>query len=399
MLRQQKYLLLVGFLSSIANGVLWAVFAPYIRLLGFSATIYGVLGGLGVVVSAFSTLAAGVLSDQIGARKITSLGYLTASISFMLMYIGSLWSLLAASLINGFAGGLHYTGLTVLTSRSTEDKKLHYAFSYVFAFSTLGGAFGSFMGWIPVIFSDIYGISLLTCYRLFLLTPIPLLLSSSLLVLRTSEEVPKKKYGSIRLLLSEFRHIPRKFLTLVILNSIISFGAALSIHNIDYYFTAKYGITSGELGSIFGLQQLFMALLMLKLPNIADRIGGPLKTYLLVTFPSIPLLIAMTFVNNYLVASTIYIARSILMNIANPLFNAFSMTLIPRELRGKAASLISLPWTLVGGIGRAVGGKLLDIDLELPLRITAILYAVSLTGTAIVFRDYIRKEEIKKKHP
>jgi len=399
MLRQQKYLVFVGFLSGVANGVLWTVFAPYVRLLGLSATIYGVLGGLSVVVSAFSTLAAGVLSDQIGARKITSLGYLTASISFILMYIGSLWSLLVASLINGFAGGLHYTGLAVLTSKSTEDKKLHYAFSYVFGFSTLGGAFGSFMGWAPVIFSNTYGISLLTCYRLFLLTPIPLLLSSSLFVLRTSEEVLKKRYGSARLLLSEFKHIPNKFLTLVILNSIISFGAALSIHNIDYYFTAKYGITSGELGSIFGLQQLFMALLMLKLPNVADRIGGPLKTYLLVTSPSIPLLIAMTFVNNYLVASIIYITRTILMNIANPLFNAFSMTLIPRELRGKATSLMSLPLTLAGGIGRAVGGKLLDIDLELPLRITAILYATSLTGTAIVFRDYIRKEEIKEKYP
>ena len=167
----------------------------------------------------------------------------------------------------------------------------------------------------------------------------------------------------------------------------------MSINNISYYFAAKYNVTSGEVGSIFGLQQLVMAMIMIKLPSITDKYGGPLRMYLLTTSPSIPLLIAMTLVNDYFIASTLYLFRSILMNVANPLYTAFALSLIPRDKRGIATSIMNLSFRIPRGIGRAVGGWLLDIDLELPLRLTALLYTTSLTLLATCFKDYLRRKQ------
>jgi hypothetical protein len=57
------------------------------------------------------------------------------------------------------------------------------------------------------------------------------------------------------------------------------------------------------------------------------------------------------------------------------------------ELRGTASAFLSLSWTIPAGGGRAVGGWLLDIDLELPLRLTAVFYTIALTTLALAFRE------------
>ncbi|MCE4625447.1 MAG: MFS transporter, partial [Desulfurococcales archaeon] len=179
----------------------------------------------------------------------------------------------------------------------------------------------------------------------------------------------------------------RRFYLIVAIEVAIGFGAAMSIHNIDYYFAAKYNVNSAQLGTVVGLQQLAMAALMLYMPRLSDRVGGPLKVYIAVSSASVPLLIAMTFTNNFILAASLFLIRSVLMNVATPLFDAFVMRLVPRDLRGIASSILSLSWTLPAGGGRAVGGWLLDKNLELPLRLTAAIYAAAIAALAAMFRD------------
>ena len=78
------------------------------------------------------------------------------------------------------------------------------------------------------------------------------------------------------------------------------------------------------------------------------------------------------------------------MNVANPLFQAFVMRMVPEEARGRASAIMSLSWTIPAGAGRAVGGLLLDRDLELPLRLTAAIYAGALAGLAALFPGELR---------
>ncbi len=380
---------IIGFLYGIGQGVMWSIYPPYLKLLGYSATLYGLIGGSGVIVSAIASLVAGIAADEGDARRPVVYGLITSLPVYPLVALGTLWSLFTAALLSGVSSGLYYTGFTVMVSREASDSELHYAYSIVNAYSLLGSALGLFMGWIPILLHCFNYASLLEGYRYMFLIPIPLIVLAFIPLGRIKYMYPKRGRAgiSIRSILSGYVELPRKLWILLLSNAIIGFGAAMSIHNIGYYFALKYNVTSGELGSMFGVQVLIMALMMLHLPRLVEKVDRIVDTYLLVTSPSIPLIIALTMTNNYLVASVIYIVRSILMNLANPLFNALTMKLTPVHLRGRASSILGLPWTLLGGIGRSVGGRLMDIDIELPLRISAILYTIGLSIIALYLRD------------
>jgi MFS family permease len=232
----------------------------------------------------------------------------------------------------------------------------------------------------------LWGVSLVEGYSLVLRVGALLVLLAGAPLTFVSEkfEVSGERFELRRL----FKGVPRKLLPVIVVNILMGFGAAISIHNIDYYFAAKYGVTSGGLGTLFGTQQLLMGLLMLRLPQAADRAGGELRLYLILTSFSIPLLVGITLVNDYVIASAMFLIRSILINMVNPLFNSFVFKLVPAERRGIIGGIMGLTWTVPAGFGRAIGGRLLDYNLELPLRITALMYTLAMLYLALSYREY-----------
>ncbi|MCE4621469.1 MAG: MFS transporter [Desulfurococcales archaeon] len=379
---------LIALAQGLAMGLAWAIVAPFLRELGYTGTEYGAMGGSAVLTSSLLTIASGILSDVFGAKPLALIGILGASASLQLIASGEKLLVAAGFMAQGASMGLGMTAWTTLVSRSVDDSKLHYAMSYVQSASTFGVAIGSFLGFAPVAYSRHTGIPLVEAYSLTLRVAGVLVLLSAPLILGVKERRSTREGRTSRPGLRDARRMLRgKFLVLATVNIMVGFGAAMSIHNIDYYFAAKYGITSAELGGILGLQQIVMALLMRFMPGLADRYGGLLRIYLAVTTPSIPLLIAMTLTNNLTLAASLYIIRSILMNVANPLYTAKALSLVPLELRGSASGILSLSWSLPASAGRAVGGYLLDLNVELPLRLTALIYTTSLIFLAYKFRD------------
>lgn len=164
-------------------------------------------------------------------------------------------------------------------------------------------------------------------------------------------------------------------------------GASLAIHNANYYFVLKYGVGSGELGTLQFFESLGMGVLMLTMPKLSELVGNPLKTYAYVASTSLPLLVAITYVDNYYLAMALFVARTVIMNVASPLFTAFTMSILPKEHRGKALSLMNIVRDLVSIAGRGFGGYLLSINLEYPFRVTTGVYCVALTYLLLAFRN------------
>ncbi|MCE4620277.1 MAG: MFS transporter [Desulfurococcales archaeon] len=383
-----KRLIIAGLAVGISWGLAWSILAPYLRGLGYTGKEYGLVGSTAVFSGALFTLLGGTLSDRYGSRPILVVGLVSESLSLVLVSMGDPLLVATGFFLYGASNGLSMVAQQALLSRTGRDEEMHYTFSYVSAASTLGGGVGSLLGWLPVLANRHLGVPLLRAYQVSLAGSglVPLLAVPAVWGVRERLASTSKRQS----LTSAIGRLGRVFYALLAVDAIIGFGAALSIHNIDYYFTAKYHVTSAGLGTVFGVQQLVMAGLMTLMPSLADRAGGTLRVYLAVTGSSIPLLVAMTLVDNYPVAATLYLARSILMNVANPLYNAFIMRLVPVELRGRASALLSLSWTIPAGIGRAVGGLLLDIDLELPLRLTALLYTIALAILALLFHNHTK---------
>lgn len=387
-------LMVFGILDSITFSLLWVVYAPYLKDLGYSGFEYGLLGSIMSFSSLLAILLIGWRLDRMRVVKIFTYIVLLDSLSIFLIATGIRHMIMLQSLIFGFTSQIFHVSYNVLLSRISREKDYHYAYSYLFGIRSLGRAIGAYMGWIPGLLSFYLNIPLYNLYKwvIVAIAFTRLLLIPLLVGIREPNILLKESNKIIRNI-----KIPWKIMgKFVVIGGLIGFGASISIHNISYYFVLKYNIGSGELGSIYGSIDLIMAIISIILPDLVQKMGGSLRLYLLLTSSSIPLLIGITLVDNYMAASAIYIIRSILMNVANPLYTAFQMKMIPPMYRGRAAAIFNISWTLPMGIGRGLGGYLLDINLELPLRLTALLYVFSLMILLMFFKEYIIKGETRK---
>ncbi len=363
------------FLESMLFSVVWVVYPPYLKILGFTASEYGLLGSLMGASSLLLTIVSGWLLDRARACSLIGFSLLLGSLEFIFLSTGNKILVYASALLGGACNALYFLSLDVLVSRIVSSQCYSRAYSYIYAFSQLGGAVGCYAGWIPQVAGEVAGNKLLV-YRwsiLFIAFLLPALLP---LLKKVGEDKPLGKKGVD---LKELKSILRGGIGVVVIAElIIGFGAAMSVHNMSYYFVLKYNVESGSLGTVYGFENLVMAGLMMLMPRISDFAGSPLKAYVSVSMTSVPLLLLITLVNNYAVAATLFIARTALMNAAYPLLTTVVMLMTKENARGRVLGTISFVREAVTIPGRYLGGCLMQRNLEAPLRITAVLYTVAL---------------------
>ena len=380
-----------AFTSTVLPTLSYVVMAPYLRLLGFSPVEYGILGSLTTAASLASVLLIGWLTDRYRASTLVLAALLLESASYALTASGLRPLIYLASVLVGASNALFMIPIEVLVSRITSKERFHYSYTYLYASMSFGNAVGAILGWVPERLGAVLAVSTLESYRyclliIALLNPLP---ASFLLGLREEVGTTSRRSSGVDLhgIILAFRTLGQAFYKLVVFEGVITLGASLAIHNANYYFVLKYGVGSGELGTLQFFESLGMGALMLTMPKLSERIGNPLKTYAYVAFASLPLLVAITYVNNYYLAMALFVARTIIMNVASPLFTAFTMSILPKEHRGKALSLMNIIRDLVSIAGRGFGGYLLSVNLEYPFRITTGVYCVALTYLLLTFRN------------
>jgi len=379
-----------AFTSTVLPTLYYVVSAPYLKLLGFSPIEYGVLGSVMTAASLASVFLTGWLTDRCKASTLVAVALILEGVAYALMSLGIKPLIYLASALTGASSALFMIPLEVLVSRVTSKERFHYSYTYLYASMSFGNALGAILGWVPERSTAIFTISTLESYRyclliIALLNPLPAMILRSV-----HEEVkftPERSSNtSLRDITSSFKALGIGFYKLLLFEGIVTLGASLAIYNASYYFVLKYGVGSGELGTLQFLESLGMGALMLTMPRLSERVGDPLKTYAYVAFTSLPLLVAITYVNNYYLAMTLFVARTIIMNVANPLFTAFMMSMLPKEHRGKALSLMNIARDFVSMAGRSIGGYLLSVNLEYPFRVTAGVYCIALTYLLLAFR-------------
>ncbi len=382
-----------SFFDAICFNLIFVVYAPYLKALGFTGLEYGIVGSITSLAAVVASILVGWRIDRYRALPVFITTLIIDTVGFLLLATGYKPLIILHGFLMGFIGQIMHLSYTVLISRLVRESDYHYTYTYVSALSQFGAGTGSLMGWIPGLIAYYTMEPLVNIYRYTIiaaaLSRLPLILVIKRLGSREASPIgnqQERRYSGERM---EWSVIAR----FVVTTSLIAFGASISIHNISYYFVLKYHVESWGLGTIYSVIQYLMAIVMLLLPDLADRIGSTLGLFLVLTSSSIPLLVLLTLVNDYVVASIIYIVRTMLMNVANPLLTAFEMKLIPRGYRGRGYALISLSWMLPTIPGRGLGGYLLDVDVELPLRITAITYTIALVLLAILFRKYLFRKQ------
>ncbi|MEM1894757.1 MAG: MFS transporter [Acidilobaceae archaeon] len=381
-------LLVLNFIVSMLMGVTYSVYAPYLKLHGITALQYGTLSSALLFSALLSTIISGWLCDKFGSRLILMLSFILVSSSLALLASSNISLIYLSYIIAGLSQGSGSVSGLVLATRLRGLDEYDRILPYLSSSSTIGSGLGLFGGWIPVIISSTYDIEIINTYRLILIVVALIVPLVSIPLIASIREDFRGKPESSGIL--GRNNIPWNILArLIAINIVISLGAGMSIHLIDYYFVLKFNVSSGELGTVLGAVNFIMGILMLLTPKLSRIIGGALRTYIIIASPSIILLILMTLTSSYTISSIIYIARTILMNVANPLYQAFEVSLIPKEYRGRGVSLISIAWQIPAGIGRGIGGALMSYNIEAPLIATSILYTLAFTMLIILFPDHI----------
>ncbi|MEM3220548.1 MAG: hypothetical protein QXV43_04370, partial [Thermoplasmata archaeon] len=85
--------------------------------------------------------------------------------------------------------------------------------------------------------------------------------------------------------------------------------------------------------------------------------------------------------------SSLYIIRTILMNVAGPIQSSFEFSLIPKDFRMITSSLLSLSWVGMNSLSAYLGGILITISLNIPFYSCNAFYLSSAIMYYIFFRN------------
>ena len=371
-MRVVTILTIMSFLGSAANFAIYSTLAPLSKELGMGAREYAFATSLFLLFSSITLPAWGKIADKFDQRPFFILSNFLMLISEIVLLLAPNIGIYVEPALAGIASG-SYPLLFTYVGRNVRD--LEKAFGYISASSLLGSAFGSAIVLLLSPLANKYFLTYLSCLILTALSlPLPLLLPRG-------GEVKERRKGKI----------DRRVLTILTFDTIIAFGAAAGIWTFDFYLIKKYGVSLKEIAFLYLLESLLQALGSYVSPHVAERVGT-LRTYFMFTIPATLLVLAISFTNDFALAYSLFILRTALMNAANPLLQALLAKLAPKEALGSVSSVNAVLWNLSGFFGKNVGGTLMTIDLEAPLRLTFVCYSFALTFLYLFLRSEVRSK-------
>jgi MFS family permease len=274
---------------------------------------------------------------------------------------------------------------------NSGEEERSYLFSFSFGLQTLAGFMGnSFGGKLPAWMGQLAGVAATstTAYAWSLLFTAGTLL---LALLPFALLRPARINRRIDSVLAPFKFAYQNLGLLGKLVGpmlIISFGAGLLIPFLNIFYRNVHGRSDDVIGFLFALGSLSMGIGLLLAPPLADRLG---KIQLVVASQaiSIPFLFVLGFSPWFELSAAAYLIRGALMNMSNPIYQAFVLEQVDEEARAMVASLVSMSWNFGWSFAPQLSGWVQESYGFAPLFFgTATTYAIA---TYLSFRFFGRR--------
>jgi len=358
---------------------------------GYSRTFLGTLQSMPNLIALLGTLPAGMVVDYIGRKK----SLLLAAVGRTLAYLGIILApgpgwLVASMVLSGVSNSLAMVSSAPFLMENSTIEERNALFSANFGLQTLIGFLGSVVGgYLPAFFGMRLGVDVEgpLAYGCTLGVGVALL-AVSLIPIFLIKEQPRAA-GPVRSLWP-WRNISNLGLAarLTLPNIIISMGAAILIPYMNLFFKGTFGIPDKSLGMLFAVSSVVTGLATLTSPVLADRYGR-IRALVLTQLASIPFLLTIGFSPWFSVAAFAFWVRAALMNMGNPLYNAFAMEQVQERERATVSGLMGMSWMLGWTIGPYVSG-IMQADPNIGFRpiflITCSLYLVAAVLGKVFFQ-------------
>ncbi len=361
--RNARLYLLVTIVSGLAYGVFRLLFNFYVLSLGYDEAILGQLLTISSFVSLLSALPAGYVSDRLGRKAALFIASLTTSLAVLGMIIWPVaLSLYLMNIIMGLAQSLSGVTFGPFLMENSGEKERTYLFSFSMGLQTIAGFAGNWVGGqLPTWMGRIAGtgatsatayswaITAVACTSFFALIPI--------LFIRNPYKPPSHTRKTATTPFQYARQHPALLAKLISPMLVTSLGAGLLMPFLNIFFRRAFNSSDSTIGALFAGGSLFMGIGLLMAPPLADRFGK-MKVVVITQALSIPFLAMMGFLPWFGIAASAYLIRLALMNMSNPVYQAFVMEQVDKDARATVASLVSMSWNVGWAFSPSLSGWL-----------------------------------------
>jgi MFS family permease len=383
-------------LSVVISGIIFSAWQLFFNLFilarGYDKVFLGLINAAPWIAGLFFSLPLGALSNRMGRKNAMVAGM---GVDFAMRALQVVVQSPELLVIVSFLEGIGFTLLIVSEApflmAASDDKNRSLLFSLNFGLLTLSSAVGAvFAGQMPSLVAVRMNVSpeSSTAYGAVLLFSLLIGVFSFWPLLRIDErEIHDSKTREQK---SSILSALKKPLVwkLFLPNLILGFGAAILIPYMNVFFTEKFLLSSAELGVLFAISSLLTAIGSILGPVLAQWMRSKIKAVVTVQGASLGFLVLIGFSPVSWVAELAYLVRGTLMNMASPLYSAFSMEVSEPQDQGAVSSMLNISWQAGWAVGPILSGFIQQDYGFAPLFIaTVILYTISTILVWLFFGD------------
>jgi len=388
--KDARLLLISSTISGVSWGLYGSVWQLFLKHAGYGGTVIGYYSFLQGITTTVLIFPFGMLADRVSRKKQTIAGSIIGSLSTLIILMSTSLSLITVSaLLNGISGAIVAPAWNALFAETIEDTGMEAGYGLSAFLGNIAMALGSLLGWVPELIVRYSSLGYFGAYRFSLLFPFSMGFVSLVPIILVRE-----RFRPVSRPIFKFKAgtIAAKF---SLVNAIVGFGAGLSIPLLPYFFSVKFGVESGPIGTLYAISSVIGAPAFLASAPLAQK-TGIIKGILIPSGVSIPLLILIPLSPSFYVAASLHIPRTILMNMSHPLISALLMRLSPEDERASITSITHLARSLPNSFSQQIGGYIMEnVGLDIPLFLTSGVYLIYIATFYMLFRNAEEEHGIK----
>lgn len=371
----------------VSMGVQSLVLNLYFAEIGFREDFMGLFSFANTAGIGLSAVLAGRASNRLGPRRVllVAVAVLAAS-SVGLVFTVNALALLVIGVINGISLANIFVPCATFVMDNAEPGQRATAYAGYFAAQSIAQVIGSYVGGVmpsaalgtPVATGQGYAVTLVVAGILAGVGFFPLLLTDDHKV-----EGSQQFIAEVETPTAEHRRRARRDLRwLLASNAFIAGAIGVVIPFFNIFFREKHGATTEEIGYIFALGSMAMVVSSIIGPGVGKRLGI-VPAVVLGRGLTAPLFFALILSPTLATSSFLYVSRILFNNLTWPIDNAFSMELVPADMRATLAALRTTSWNLAWAVASGLAGAMI-VQFGFP-SIFLISGVLTLCGTTIYF--------------
>lgn len=381
-------------LQGLSSGIWAVIFNLYLNLkaVGFQPDFIGLMFTVSAIATGLVALPAGLLCERLGPKKALLIGFMANFVNLAQIVILQPSILLVASLSSGLIGTVAWVAAAPFMMENSTQEERTYFFSVDWAIMIIMGVIGNYVGGLmPNLLNTFLGLPTGANgspigYRISLGISMALALTMVIPVLLIKEDrmLQRQKISD----LISFRNIRshRTILKFMIPTAMIGFGAGFIVPLFNLFFSLKFSASLEQIGLISSLSSITLGIGTLAAPALSKRLGR-VKSIAVCEFLSMPFIMLMTLAPNLALASSAFITRNALMNMAGPISSTLQMELVTETERATTNGLM----VMADGVPRAltawVSGRMMtESDFYTPFLITTLTYFIASSLYFMFFR-------------